>query len=750
MKENSNKVLKFLGTASTVMSIGIAMTLFQDNETFASENTKENTTINNVENNVLSNQQSTSNNDFNKDQTHINEPSRTTPQKNDNSLPTNSKQNEIKPTQAESNSNLSTSHNAEYEYAKQDAVNKETFNSKNINASKTNEESTQTNKVETTNTQNEKINKTQDVNVNTKDNNSTTTTNVAAPKIKTMKLNAYSSTDYENEKIINDQKKYNDARLKRIKGNSTYKNSNIYQEYEGILSINTDRINYKPGETVKVYTEYNKDRKKPIYSEAMLYSLRDEGRWSSMDPPYHFDSTALVSRTTTFTKKVNGNWESLMQFKLPEKMVDDAFALTVYSWSDVEDEYTISRGNSNNDIIIKVINDSSNYPILGGYDESAFDESSNSIENDSPEIIKYKTDKKIYNPNDTVKMTIEMKDENELLYMQVLLATKDPDEYKDGSGKYIPMNYANFTRSIKQLNNGNWQGTIEFTIPSYAKTSLVTLEKILASDKYGNTNSLAYDFGQKLFTIERIENTQPFSVEPVADFSKELRGKATSNMTIYAYVNNKKIGSALVIDGKYFMNIPVQKAGTKINLFTINKYNIKSNILTTVVLDKTPPKKPTISKVTSVSKVITGKGEIGSTVYIYNGNKKIGQTVVDKKGNYKINVIYQKANSKITVYSVDKSKNKSSIASLKVLDKTPPRTPSVSKITTKSTVVTGKGEAGSTVYIYNGKKKVGQATISKYGTYKIKMKAQKKGVKLTIYAIDKSKNKSKLKYSTVK
>lgn len=75
MKENSNKVLKFIGAASTVMSISIAMTLFQDNETFASENTKENTTINNVENNVFSNQQSTSNNDFNKNQSHINEPS---------------------------------------------------------------------------------------------------------------------------------------------------------------------------------------------------------------------------------------------------------------------------------------------------------------------------------------------------------------------------------------------------------------------------------------------------------------------------------------------------------------------------------------------------------------------------------------------------------------------------------------------------------------------------------------------------
>ncbi len=108
---------------------------------------------------------------------------------------------------------------------------------------------------------------------------------------------------------------------------------------------------------------------------------------------YHFDSTALVSRTTTFTKKVNGNWESLMQIKLPEKMVDDAFALTVYSWNDVEDEYTRSFGNSNNDIIIKVINDSSNYPLLGGYDETAFDESSRSVERDIPEIIKYKIDK---------------------------------------------------------------------------------------------------------------------------------------------------------------------------------------------------------------------------------------------------------------------------------------------------------------------------------------------------------------------
>ena len=51
-------------------------------------------------------------------------------------------------------------------------------------------------------------------------------------------------------------------------------------------------------------------------------------------------------------------------------------------------------------------------------------------------------------------------------------------------------------------------------------------------------------------------------------------------MMVYAYVNNKQIGKAKVTDGKYFMSIPKQKAGTNIQIFTINKYNKKSKIIT--------------------------------------------------------------------------------------------------------------------------------------------------------------------------
>lgn len=473
------------------------------------------------------------------------------------------------------------------------------------------------------------------------------------------------SSNNEHEKLMNEQKKYNDERLKNVQGNSTFKNTHNDLNHEAILGIQTDRIKYKPGDTVKIYTEYNKSFKKPIYSDAILYSHR-RGGWYSEDPPYFFDKTALVGRTTSFYKKPNGNWESEINIQLPKDMVDDAFEMTVSSWNDIEGDYTRSFGDVYNDIVIKVINNST-APKTGGYKLGAFDQYLEPKEDyESPKIIKYITDKKIYNPNDTVKMTIEMKDRSGIAYMQAQLKTKEPDIYKDGSGKYIPMNFADFTRNIKQLDNGNWQGIIEFKLPSYIQTGDMILEDLTATDEFGNNNELYYDFNKTLFKVERTENVQPFTVEPIADFSKEIRGKATSNMTIYAFANNKQIGKATVVDGKYFMKIPAQKAGTSVQLYTVNKYNNKSKIVTTKVLDRTAPKVPTVTKITTKTKVVSGKGEAGSVVYIYNGKTKIGQATIDTKGNYKLNIKLQKKGTKLTIYALDKAKNKSTVTTIKV------------------------------------------------------------------------------------
>lgn len=493
---------------------------------------------------------------------------------------------------------------------------------------------------------------------------SKTTQQMSSPNQQTLYNAQVKSSQTDNETLaIQKQQQLNTNRLKNIKGNSTYKNTYYDKKYEGILSIETDRINYKPGDTVKIYTEHNRNFTKPTYSEAILYSHRSSG-WYIDDPPYRFDKTSLVGRTTSFYKKANGNWESIITIQLPEKMVDDAFDITVNSWNDIESEYTRSYSNSNG-LLIKVLNN--NTSDLGEYRVEAFDESTKpKQEFNGPKIIKYYTDKKIYNPNDTVKMTIEMQDKNDIAYVQAKLNTLEPDVYKDGSQKYIPMTFANFTRDIKQMSNGNWQAIIEFKIPSYIKTGDIILDDIVASDKLGNDNELDYDFDKKLFKVERTENIASFTVDTIADFSKEIRGKATSNMMIYAYVNNKQIGKAKVTDGKYFMSIPKQKAGTNIQIFTINKYNKKSKIITKKVIDRTAPKTPTISKISTKSKVVSGKGEKNSIVYIYRGSTKIGQATVDTKGNYKLNIKPQKKGTKLTIYSVDKAKNKSKKLYVKV------------------------------------------------------------------------------------
>lgn len=493
---------------------------------------------------------------------------------------------------------------------------------------------------------------------------SITTQQMSSPNQQTLYNAQAKSNQTDNETLaIQKQQQLNINRLKNIKGNSTYKNTYYDKKYEGILSIETDRINYKPGDTVKIYTEHNRKFTKPTYSEAILYSHRSSG-WYIDDPPYRFDKTSLVGRTTSFYKKANSNWESIITIQLPEKMVDDAFDITVNSWNDIESEYTRSYSNSNG-LLIKVLNN--NTSDLGEYRVEAFDESTKpKQEFNGPKIIKYYTDKKIYNPNDTVKMTIEMQDKNDIAYVQAKLNTLEPDVYKDGSQKYIPMTFANFTRDIKQMSNGNWQAIIEFKIPSYIKTGDIILDDIVASDKLGNDNELDYDFDKQLFKVERTENIASFTVDTIADFSKEIRGKATSNMMVYAYVNNKQIGKAKVTDGKYFMSIPKQKAGTNIQIFTINKYNKKSKIVTKKVIDRTAPKTPTISKITTKSKVVSGKGEKNSIVYIYRGSTKIGQATVDTKGNYKLNIKLQKKGTKLIIYSVDKAKNKSKKLYVKV------------------------------------------------------------------------------------
>uniref|UniRef100_UPI0036D2718F Ig-like domain-containing protein n=1 Tax=Streptomyces atratus TaxID=1893 RepID=UPI0036D2718F len=214
-------------------------------------------------------------------------------------------------------------------------------------------------------------------------------------------------------------------------------------------------------------------------------------------------------------------------------------------------------------------------------------------------------------------------------------------------------------------------------------------------------------------------------------------------MTVKA--GTTKIGTTTTTpDGKYNVNISKQIAGTKLTVTVTDDAGNVSEVKEVTVKDVTAPSVPTVNTVYDNATVITGKAESNAKVYAMVGSKKIGETTA-KNGQYTIKIAKQKAGTTIVVYAKDTSGNKSGSKTVKVIDKTAPSVPTVNKITSKTVTVTGKGEKGASIYIYNGSKKIGQGIVDSRGNYKVKIKAQKKGSTLKVYAQDKLSNKSKSK-----
>ncbi|MDM5358805.1 Ig-like domain-containing protein [Peribacillus sp. ACCC06369] len=271
-----------------------------------------------------------------------------------------------------------------------------------------------------------------------------------------------------------------------------------------------------------------------------------------------------------------------------------------------------------------------------------------------------------------------------------------------------------------------------------AKQKAGTSISVYATDTSGNKS------GSK--TVKVIDKTPPSTptVNNVYDNATVISGKAESNAKVYAMVGSKKIGEATAKNGAYTIKIAKQKAGTSISVYAIDTSGNKSGSKTVKVIDKTPPSTPTVNNVYDNATVISGKVETNAKVYAMVGSKKIGE-VTAKNGAYTIKIAKQKAGTSISVYATDTSGNKSGSKTVKVIDKTPPSTPTVNNITSKTVTVTGKGEKGASIYIYNGSKKIGQGIVDSRGYFKAKIKAQKKGSSLKVYAQDKSGNKSKSK-----
>ncbi|MCR2821440.1 Ig-like domain-containing protein [Lederbergia panacisoli] len=293
--------------------------------------------------------------------------------------------------------------------------------------------------------------------------------------------------------------------------------------------------------------------------------------------------------------------------------------------------------------------------------------------------------------------------------------------------------------SDKAKTNGDYSVTIKAQ-----KAGTVLL--ITATDANGNAST-----AKKITVIDKTPPKAP-TASQVSDKDKKVTGKAEASSTVTVKAGTKVLGSAKAkTNGDYSVAIKAQKAGTVLSITATDAGKNVSTAKKITVIDKTPPSMPTASKVSDKDKKVTGKAEAGSKITVKAGKKVIGTATTSKSGKYTVTFkSTQKAGTVLYITATDKAKNVSSVRKVTVSDKTPPAAPKVNKVTIKSTIVKGTTEANSTVYVKVGKKVIASGKAGKNKSFSIKIKKQKAGVVLQVYAKDKAKNVSKITKVTVK
>lgn len=281
-----------------------------------------------------------------------------------------------------------------------------------------------------------------------------------------------------------------------------------------------------------------------------------------------------------------------------------------------------------------------------------------------------------------------------------------------------PNNQINLANSI--VVNENYMGTLGQDDIDYFK---VTVNKSGELELF-STHTDGLELGMNLFDGENN------LIEPVDRFELE-----NSNTTVLSYE---------VDPGVYYISITdLHKSGEDhIYIFSPFMQNeLPINVEPEFEFDDIAPDKPKVSIVDDNDTVIKGTAEPGALIMAEVGELYIAEDVeVGANGAFSFKIKPLKAGTTIKVWAQDSQGNQSEVTSIKVLDKTPPKTLVVNKVTSKSKTVTGKTEANTTVEVKLGTKLLGKATADAKGNYKITIKQQKKGNKLTINAIDKAKN----------
>jgi len=224
-------------------------------------------------------------------------------------------------------------------------------------------------------------------------------------------------------------------------------------------------------------------------------------------------------------------------------------------------------------------------------------------------------------------------------------------------------------------------------------------------------------------------------------------GEAGATVTVRG-ATGVVLGTALVAaDGSFSVSL----SGPQLNgqALSVSQSDAAGNVSTNASLnaaDTTPPAGLSNLALNSAGLQVSGSGEAGATVRVTNAaGTVLGTATVNAAGTFTVSLSAAQLNGQLLhVQQTDAAGNASPVADLTAADVQAPAAPTALALAANGLTLTGTGEAGATVNVYNAAGTLlGTGTVGSGGTFNLTLNsAQLDGQVLTVRQVDGATNVS--------
>jgi predicted hotdog family 3-hydroxylacyl-ACP dehydratase len=276
--------------------------------------------------------------------------------------------------------------------------------------------------------------------------------------------------------------------------------------------------------------------------------------------------------------------------------------------------------------------------------------------------------------------------------------------------------------------NGNWSLT-PATVLVDGKHVITATQEDAAGNESGVSNTVNLTIVLSAPVI-----TSPTDGTSTSNNKPTISGTGQAGDTVTVYDGTTVIGTATVdsngnwsltpatvlVDGKHVITATQEDAAG-------NESGVSNTVNLTIVLSAPVITSPTDGTSTSNNKpTISGTGQAGDTVTVYDGTTVIGTATVDSNGNWSmiVGTALADGNHVITAIQADAAGNASGASNtvnLKIVPSAPVITSPTDGTSTSNNkpTISGTGQAGDTVTVYDGTTVIGTATVDSTGNWSL-------------------------------